>query len=73
MVDSAQRTTLRVLRASRSGAVLKIVLAEKVSPSTLAIFLQEPGWLVVTADKIASLPDELADVEAIASVRLVDL
>ncbi|MEO7028186.1 MAG: hypothetical protein ABI147_02150 [Acidobacteriaceae bacterium] len=52
---------------------MKIVLAEKVSPSTLAIFLQEPGWLVVAADKIASLPDELADVEAIASVQLVEL
>jgi D-3-phosphoglycerate dehydrogenase len=44
---------------------LKIVLAEKVSPSTLAIFQKEPGWNVVTADKITSLPAELADADAL--------
>ncbi len=53
---------------------MKIVLAEKVSPSTLAIFLKEPGWRVVTADKIASLPNELADADAliVRSVVQVD-
>jgi D-3-phosphoglycerate dehydrogenase len=44
---------------------LKIVLAEKVSPATLAILQQEPGWNVVTADKITSLPEELADADAL--------
>ena len=44
-----------------AGVTVKIVLAEKVSPATLAIFQKEPGWNVVTADKITSLPDELAD------------
>ena len=44
---------------------MKIVLAEKVSPATLAIFQKEPGWNVVTADKITSLPDELADADAL--------
>jgi D-3-phosphoglycerate dehydrogenase len=46
---------------------LKIVLAEKVSPATLAIFQKEPGWNVVTADKIApgGLPAELADADAL--------
>jgi D-3-phosphoglycerate dehydrogenase len=46
---------------------LKIVLAEKVSPATLAIFQEEPGWNVVTADQIPSggLPAELADADAL--------
>jgi D-3-phosphoglycerate dehydrogenase len=47
--------------------LLKIVLAEKVSPATLQIFQKEPGWNVVTADKIApgGLPAELADADAL--------
>src|SRR5215472_3565416 len=45
---------------------MKIVLAEKVSPATLAVFEQEPGWNVVTADQIKSgLAAELADAEAL--------
>ncbi len=44
---------------------MKIVLAEKVSPATLAILNQEPGWTCITADKIKSLPDELADADAL--------
>jgi D-3-phosphoglycerate dehydrogenase len=46
---------------------LKIVLAEKVSPATAAIFQKESGWNVVTADKIApgGLPAELADADAL--------
>ena len=44
---------------------MKIVLAEKVSPATLAILQQEPGWTCVTADKIKSLPEELADADAL--------
>lgn len=46
---------------------MKIVLAEKVSPATLAIFQKEPGWNVVTADKIApgGLPAELNDADAL--------
>ncbi len=44
---------------------MKIVLAEKVSPATLAILNQEPGWTCITADKIKSLPEELADADAL--------
>jgi D-3-phosphoglycerate dehydrogenase len=44
---------------------MKIVLAEKVSPATLAVLQQEPDWQIVTADKIKSLPDELADADAL--------
>ncbi len=46
---------------------MKIVIAEKVSPATLAILQEQPGWNVVTADKIApgGLPAELADADAL--------
>jgi D-3-phosphoglycerate dehydrogenase len=44
---------------------LKIVLAEKVSPATLAILQKEPGWNCVTADQITDLPAELADADAL--------
>ena len=44
---------------------MKIVLAEKVSPATLAILNAEPGWTCITADKIKSLPEELANADAL--------
>lgn len=47
---------------------MKIVIAEKVSPATLAVLRQEQGWNVVTADKIAGadgLRAELADADAL--------
>src|SRR6185437_11866556 len=61
------------VRAPRAGArrkSMKIVLAEKVSPATLAVLKEEPGWNVVTADEIAKkgpggLEAELADADAL--------
>jgi len=44
---------------------MKIVLAEKVSPATLAILVKEPGWNCITADKITDLKAELADADAL--------
>ena len=44
---------------------MKIVLAEKVSPATLAVFKQEPTWNVVTPDQIKDLATELADADAL--------
>jgi D-3-phosphoglycerate dehydrogenase len=49
---------------------MKIVLAEKVSPATLTVLKQEPGWNLVTADQIAKLgpgglETELADADAL--------
>jgi D-3-phosphoglycerate dehydrogenase len=46
------------------------VLAEKVSPATLTVLKQEPGWNLVTADQIAKLgpgglETELADADAL--------
>ncbi len=46
---------------------MKIVIAEKVSPATLAILNNEPGWNLVTADQIPAggLPAALADADAL--------
>ena len=44
---------------------MKIVLAEKVSPATLAVFKEEPDWQVVTSDTITNLEAELADADAL--------
>ena len=50
------------------GNTMKIVLAEKVSPATLAVFAAEPGWEVLTHDK---LPDGLAAALADADALVV--
>ena len=48
------------------GVAMKIVLAEKVSPATLAVFKQEPSWNIVTPDQIKNgLAAELADADAL--------
>jgi D-3-phosphoglycerate dehydrogenase / 2-oxoglutarate reductase len=48
------------------GEVMKIVLAEKVSPATLAVFAAEPGWEVLTHDQLPDgLPSALADADAL--------
>jgi len=45
---------------------MKIVLAEKVSPATLAVFASEAGWQLVTHDQIKNgLAAELADADAL--------
>jgi D-3-phosphoglycerate dehydrogenase len=45
---------------------MKIVLAEKVSPATLAVFQSEAGWEIVTHDQIRNgLPAELAGADAL--------
>jgi D-3-phosphoglycerate dehydrogenase len=46
--------------------IMKIVLAEKVSPATLAVFQQEPGWKIITPDQIKNgLAAELHDADAL--------
>jgi D-3-phosphoglycerate dehydrogenase len=54
--------------AANKGEAMKIVLAEKVSPATLAVFAAEPGWEVLTHDK---LPDGLAAALADADALVV--
>src|ERR1700757_683903 len=52
--------------AVNKGEAMKIVLAEKVSPATLAVFEAEPGWEVLTHDKLPDgLPAALADADAL--------
>ena len=48
------------------GERMKIVLGEKVSPATLAVFAAEPGWEVLTHDQLPDgLPAALADADAL--------
>jgi len=45
---------------------MKIILAEKVSPATLAVFAAEPGWEVLTHDQLPDgLPAALFDADAL--------
>ena len=45
---------------------MKNVLAEKVSPATLAVFQTEPGWQIVTHDQIKNgLAAEIADADGL--------
>jgi D-3-phosphoglycerate dehydrogenase len=44
---------------------MKIVLAEKVSPATLAVFKAEPDWQILTHDQITDLPASLADADGL--------
>ena len=51
---------------THKGEAMKIVLAEKVSPATLAVFAAEPGWEVMTHDQLPEgLPAALADADAL--------
>ena len=56
---------------SHRGKNMKIVLAEKVSPATQAVFAAEPGWEVLTSDNIAKLPGGLAAALAEADALVV--
>jgi D-3-phosphoglycerate dehydrogenase len=48
------------------GDTMKIVLAEKVSPATQAVFAAEPGWEVLSYDQLPDgLPAALADADAL--------
>ena len=52
--------------AADKGDTMKIVLAEKVSPATLAVFAAEPGWQVLTHEQLPDgLPAALADADAL--------
>ena len=44
---------------------MKVVLAEKVSPATVAVFQSEPGWQILTHDQVKNLPESLADADAL--------
>jgi len=45
---------------------MKIVIAEKTSPAAIALFREEPGWDVLTADDIkGNLPEHVRDADAL--------
>src|SRR3982750_200210 len=45
---------------------MKIILAEKVSPATLAVFREQSDWKILTADQVEGrLEQELADADAL--------
>jgi D-3-phosphoglycerate dehydrogenase len=51
---------------AQKGKPMKIVLAEKVSPATLAVFAAEPGWEVIAHDQLTDgLPAALAEADAL--------
>src|SRR6202007_2988292 len=53
---------------------MKIVLAEKVSPATLAVFAAEPGWEVLTHDQLPDgLPAALKDADALVVRSAVEV
>ncbi len=55
--------------SSSKGPKMKIVLAEKVSPATLAVLASEPDWQILIPEDIArlagKLPEALADADAL--------
>ncbi len=52
--------------SAQKGDGMKVVLAEKVSPATLAVFSAEPGWDVKTHDQLTDgLAAALADTDAL--------
>src|SRR5580693_9486433 len=70
MEEVALARNSRIRWQSSRRMFMKIVLAEKVSPATLAVLKEEPGWQIITADQIAKLgpgglEKELADADAL--------
>ena len=62
--------------AAREGEAMKVVLAEKVSPATLAVFAEEAGWELRTHDQLPQgLEAELATADALvvrSAVQVTD-
>jgi D-3-phosphoglycerate dehydrogenase / 2-oxoglutarate reductase len=64
--DDYEKASATAGEEKNRGAAMKIVLAEKVSPATLAVFAAEPGWDVKTHDQLPDgLPAALADADAL--------
>src|ERR1700760_2457960 len=59
-------TTVEPSNDQNLRSAMKIVLAEKVSPATLAVFQGESGWNIVTHDQIKQgLAAELKDADGL--------
>jgi D-3-phosphoglycerate dehydrogenase len=55
----------------KKAPTMKIVLAEKVSPATLAVLASEPDWQILTPDDVAKLPGKLPEALADADALVV--
>ncbi len=64
--DDHEKASAAAGEGKNRGVAMKVVLAEKVSPATLAVFAAEPGWEVRTHDQLPEgLPAALADADAL--------
>jgi D-3-phosphoglycerate dehydrogenase len=54
-----------------NAPTMKIVLAEKVSPATLAVLAGEPDWQILTHEDVAKLPGKLPEALADADALVV--
>ncbi len=57
--------------STSKGPSMKIVLAEKVSPATLAVLASEPDWQILTPEDVAKLPGKLPEALADADALVV--
>jgi D-3-phosphoglycerate dehydrogenase / 2-oxoglutarate reductase len=66
-----EQNNIRFDEYTAKGPTMKIVLAEKVSPATLAVLASEPGWQILTHEDVARLPGKLAEALADADALVV--
>ncbi len=59
------------LPSGEKAPAMKIVLAEKVSPATLAVLASESDWQILTPEDVAKLPGKLPEALADADALVV--
>jgi D-3-phosphoglycerate dehydrogenase len=65
------QNNLRFDQYTSKGHSMKIVLAERVSPATVAVLAAEPDWQILTHEDVAKLPGKLAEALADADALVV--
>src|SRR5580698_636220 len=65
------QNNIRFDEYTSKGHSMKIVLAEKVSPATLAVLAAEPDWQILTHEDVAKLPGKLPEALADADALVV--
>jgi len=66
-----EQNNIRFDEYTSKGPAMKIVLAEKVSPATLAVLAAEPDWQILTPEDVAKLPGKLPEALADADALVV--
>src|SRR5580698_6372656 len=66
-----EQNNIRFDEYTSKGPTMKIVLAEKVSPATLAVIAGESDWQILTHDDVAKLPGKLPEALADADALVV--